>query len=59
MWPLTNFKIDVSDHERKGMLVELKHIYWKLLATLREKRLRRQKSMLHLKMMSASIRRVK
>jgi hypothetical protein len=47
------------DAERKEMIVELRHIYWKLLTSFREKRLRRQKAMLQMKMMSGYIRRVK
>jgi hypothetical protein len=46
-------------HERKYMFVEMKHMYWKLLSSFKEKRLRRQKALIQIKMMSGYIRRVK
>jgi hypothetical protein len=50
---------EVSGHERVKMLVELKNIYWKLLTSLREKRLRKQKAMIQMRIMSDYVRRVK
>jgi len=41
------------------MFVELKHIYWKLMTSLREKRLRKQKAMIQMRIMSDFVRRVK
>jgi len=41
------------------MLIELKNMYWKFLASYREKRQRKQKALLQFRMMSGYVRRVK
>jgi len=41
------------------MLVELKNIYWKLMTSFREKKQRKQKALVQMKMMSGYVRRVK
>lgn len=41
------------------MLGELKNTYFKLIASFREKRLKKQRTLLQMKMLSGCIRRVK
>ena len=43
----------------KKIMGELKNIYWRLVTSFREKKLKRQKALLQIKMMSGYIRRVK
>jgi len=53
------YTLNIAEIKAKTLLVELKNIYLKIIDSYKEKRLKKQKEMLKLKMMSVYIRRIK